>query len=264
MKGAIIGDIVGSIYEWHNIKTKEFPLFNVTCFPTDDSYMTIAVGRALMTCLDAGVVDQERVFDALVYQMRLFGSMYPHGGYGGSFRQWLRSETPEPYHSYGNGAPMRCSSAGWFAHSLREAEELGGLTAMPTHNHREGIKAAETVAGLIYLARTGEDMNTLKEYAAVRYEIPVLDVIRPTYKFDVSSQGTMPVALAAFFESTDFEDAIRNAISVGGDSDTIAAITGSIAEAYYGVPESIWKDAEQYLPVRLCGVVNSFYEALGK
>lgn len=259
MKGAIIGDIVGSIYEWHNIKTKEFPLFTITNFPTDDSYMTMAVGRALMNQKRRGDMSEDAVYNELVYQMRLFGTMYPHGGYGGSFKAWLRSEEPMPYDSYGNGAPMRCSSAGWLAASLEEAEALGRMTALPTHNHPEGVKAAETVAGLIYLARTGVSKALLKEYAAVKYPIPVLDIVRPDYRFDVSSQGTMPVALAAFFESTGFEDAVRNAISVGGDSDTIAAITGSIAEAYYGVPDEIWESARQFLPVRLDNVVNTFY-----
>ena len=255
MKGAIIGDIVGSIYEWHNIKTKDFPLFAPNCFFTDDSIMTLAVGRAFLNCTDEADFPEE-----LVYQMRLFGHMYPHGGYGGRFKQWLRAEDPHPYNSFGNGAAMRCSPAGMIASSLEEAEDLGQRTAEVTHNHPEGIKAARVTAGLVYLGRKGRSMDELRAYAGAVYEIPTCDAIRSWYEFDETCQGTMPAVFAAFFDSTGFEDAIRNAISVGGDSDTIAAITGSIAEGYYGVPDALWKQARQFLPIRLDNVVRAFYK----
>ena len=214
MKGAIIGDIVGSIYEWHNIKTKDFPLFAPNCFFTDDSIMTLAVGRAFLNCTDEADFPEE-----LVYQMRLFGHMYPHGGYGGRFKQWLRAEDPHPYNSFGNGAAMRCSPAGMIASSLEEAEDLGQRTAEVTHNHPEGIKAARVTAGLVYLGREGRSMDELRAYAEAVYEIPTCDAIRSWYEFDETCQGTMPAVFAAFFDSTGFEDAIRNVISVGGDSE---------------------------------------------
>ena len=214
MKGTIIGDIVGSIYEWHNIKTKDFPLFAPNCFFTDDSIMTLAVGRAFLNCTDGADFPEE-----LVYQMRLFGRMYPHGGYGGRFKQWLRAEDPHPYNSFGNGAAMRCSPAGMIASSLEEAEDLGQRTAEVTHNHPEGIKAARVTAGLVYLGCEGRSMDELRAYAEAVCEIPTCAAIRSWYEFDETCQGTMPAVFAAFFDSTGFEDAIRNAISVGGDSE---------------------------------------------
>ena len=193
MKGTIIGDIVGSIYEWHNIKTKDFPLFAPNCFFTDDSIMTLAVGRAFLNCTDGADFPEE-----LVYQMRLFGRMYPHGGYGGRFKQWLRAEDPHPYNSFGNGAAMRCSPAGMIASSLEEAEDLGQRTAEVTHNHPEGIKAARVTAGLVYLGREGRSMDELRAYAEAVYEIPTCDAIWSWYEFDETCQGTMPAVFAAF------------------------------------------------------------------
>lgn len=228
MKGAIIGDIVGSIYEWDNIKFKDFPLFQQSCFFTDDTVMTVAVGEALM---QASVWSSKARNTALIKSMQKWGAEYPNSGYGGSFYSWLISPTPQPYNSWGNGAPMRCSAAGWIAVSAEDAKNLGRQTAKPTHNHPEALKAAECTALLIYLARNGAAIEELRKRAELYYELPLLDEIRPSYQFSEYSQDTMPVALSAFFESTGFEDAIRNAISVGGDSDTIAAITGSIPKS---------------------------------
>ena len=259
MKGAIIGDIVGSIYEWHNIKTKEFELLPDSCFFTDDTVMTVAVGVGLMSASERNGDIEEFLTDAL----HDYGNRYPHRGYGGRFRQWLRSPDPRPYNSLGNGAPMRCSPAGWLASTPEKAFELGMYTAGPTHNHPSGMKAAGVTAMLICMARLGTGMEELRAAAAKWYDLPVLDEIRPDYSFDVTCDGTMPAALSAFFESTGFEDAVRNAISVGGDSDTLAAVTGSLAEAYYGVPEELWRRTETFLTEELRQNVHSFYAFAG-
>ena len=255
MKGAIIGDIVGSVYEWHNRRSKDFPLFQPRCSFTDDTVMTVAVAMGMLQAFETGA----DLMDVLTDSLHDYGNRYPHRGYGGRFRHWLRSSDPQPYNSWGNGAPMRCSAAGWLAKTPEKAFELGMYTAAPTHNHPEGMKAAGVAAMLIWHARHGMTKEALRELAVKAYELPVLDEIRDSYSFDVSSMGTMPVALSAFFESRDFEDAIRNAISIGGDSDTIAAITGSIAEAFYGVPEMIWAEASGYLTDELKENVEQFY-----
>ena len=266
MKGAIIGDIVGSVYEWHNIKTKDFPLFSDKSFFTDDTVCTVAVASAF-TNTDEDSLKGDYI-SALYLPIRngliCYGLAYPHRGYGGAFKHWLHESrmiyNARPYVSWGNGAPMRCSSAGWVTDDPREAMGLGVLTALPTHNHPESTKAAGLVAELICMARNGLMKDELLEEAAHYYDIPKLDDIRDTYRFDVSCMGTMPVALAAFFEGEDFEDAIRNAISVGGDSDTIACITGSLAEAYWGVPADMWEKAATYLDEALRRDVDRFYD----
>ena len=255
MKGAIIGDIVGSVYEFHNIKSKDFPLFSARSRFTDDTVMTVAVAAGLLASLN----EDSDVTEALTESMLDYGNRYQHRGYGGRFRKWLSAPNPRPYNSWGNGAPMRCSPAGWLASSPEKAFELGMFTAGPTHNHPEAMKAAGVTAMLIWHARHGMPKPELRELAEKWYSLPVLDEIRAAYTFDVSCAGTMPVALSAFFESTGFEDAIRNAVSVGGDSDTIAAITGSLAEAYYGVPEELWQKACRYLSDELIRNVTAFY-----
>ena len=254
MKGAVIGDIVGSVYEFHNIKTKAFPLFCERSRFTDDTVMTCAVASALM---EAAEVDGDLI-DLLTEHMLDFGNEYPNRGYGGRFRKWLKSVEPRPYNSFGNGAAMRCSAAGWVAATPEKAFELGMYTAAPTHNHPEGMKAAGITAMLIWHARHGADMAQLRSVAEKAYVLHALDDIRPYHDFDVTCQGTMPVALSAFLESSSFEDAIRNAVSVGGDSDTIAAITGSIAEAYYGVPDALWQEARSRLDKKLADTVEDF------
>lgn len=256
MKGAIIGDIVGSVYEFHNIKTKDFPLFSQRSRFTDDTVMTVAVAMGLITANN----EDCDLTEALTESMHDYGNRYPHRGYGGRFRHWLRAADPQPYNSWGNGAPMRCSSAGWVAGTAEKAFELGMYTAGPTHNHPEAMKAAGLTSMLIWHARHGMNKAELRSVAEKWYALPVLDEIREDYSFDVSCAGTMPVALSAFFESVSFEDAIRNAISIGGDSDTIAAITGSLAEAFYGVPEELWQQAEQYLSEELQKNVEVFFK----
>lgn len=255
MIGAIIGDIVGSIYEFNNHRSKSFPFFSKDCFFTDDTVMTLAVGKAIKEYKDGKTLDLPAT---TVKYMQSIGRNYPHCGYGGNFFYWIYSKDPKPYDSFGNGAAMRVSAAGFVAESLEQAKQLSKAVTEISHNHPEGIKGAEAVAVAIYLAKTETHKDIIEEVIQQKY-YPVdftLDSIRETYRFNETCQDTVPQALRAFFESTSFEDAIRNAISVGGDSDTLAAITGSIAEAYYGVPKSFEQAALTYLDDRLTAVYN--------
>lgn len=235
MYGAFTGDIVGSIYEFNNIKTKSFPLFSQDCDYTDDTIMTVAVAKAIITSIEE---KNKRGFKkVLVETMKDFARRYPcpKGAYGERFYYWLKSDDPKPYNSFGNGSAMRVSPCALIAISLEEAQKLAILSASISHNHPWGIKGAEAVASAIFLAKIGKEKEEIKKYIRDNF-YPLdftLEAIRPTYSFDVSCQGSVPQALVAFFEANDFEDAIRNAISIGGDSDTIAAITGSIALSYY-------------------------------
>lgn len=238
MYGAIIGDIVGSIYEFCNIKTKDFPLFSPNCEFTDDSIMSLAVAKAIiLSCQKENRTDGKGFQDILVNEMQGYGRRFPNpmGAYGNRFLYWLFAEHPQPYGSYGNGSAMRVSACGLAAVSLEEAVALGRASAAVTHDHPEGIKGAEAVAAAIYLAKIGKTKEKIKEYIQNNYYNLdfTLDEIRPIYRFDPSCQGTVPQALVAFFESNSFEDAIRNMISIGGDSDTAGAITGSVAWIYY-------------------------------
>ena len=240
MIGAIIGDIIGSVYEWNNIKTKDFPLFSPKCFFTDDTVMTLAIAEGLMNGGGA---------DDFILAMKKYGRLYPDAGYGGRFGSWLFSNDIHPYNSWGNGSAMRVSPVAWAFDTLSEVEQYAKITAAVTHNHPEGIKGAQATAACIFLARDGKSKNEIKEYVESNYGYDLsrtLDEIRPEYRFNESCQETVPQAITAFLESMDFEDAIRNAISLGGDSDTLAAITGSIAEAAYGVPEEM---KEKTLPI---------------
>ena len=276
MLGAIIGDIVGSVYEWHNIKTKDFPLFREDCFFTDDTVMTCAVAEAVM---NGG--EKDDFIDA----MKKYGRMYPDAGYGGNFGRWLFSDDREPYNSFGNGSAMRVSPCAWVwncGFTARtgmfpsNAYAMTQLSAEVTHNHPEGIRGAMATADAIFMCRYyfggyhGEDESPINDDPAeckkrikerimkdYGYDLTkTLDEIRPTYRFNETCQHTVPQAIIAFLESTDFEDAIRNAISLGGDSDTLAAITGSIAEAAYGIPEWIKQKAISYLDEPLKDVLK--------
>lgn len=258
MLGAIIGDIVGSRFEWFNIKTKDFELFTDKCSFTDDSVMTVAVADALMR--SEGNVDT--LPEYAIESMQRIGRLYPHCGYGGSFYYWIFNDDPKPYNSYGNGAAMRVSACGFLAKSLEEAKAFSNAVTAVSHNHPEGLKGAEATTVAIFLARSGKPISEIKQYIQNEY-YPIdftLDEIRDTYRFNETCQDTVPQALEAFFESTDFEDAIRNAISIGGDSDTLAAITGGIAEAYYGIPQDIKDRALAYLDDRLLEVVRKIYK----
>lgn len=256
MLGAIVGDIVGSRFEWHNIKTKDFELFHYKCRPTDDSIMTLALAKAMLESQP----DYRDLSENAVKYMQLVGRNYPDCGYGRRFSQWILEEDPKPYNSLGNGAAMRVSPVGWAARNLDEAKLLSRKVTEVTHNHPEGLEGAEATVAAIYMARTGASLEEIREFITQDY-YPMdftLDAIRPTYKFDVTCQGSVPQALMAFFESTGFEDAIRNAVSIGGDSDTIAAICGSVAEAYYGIPEKLRKQTLMFLDERLLKILTDF------
>ncbi len=255
MIGAMIGDIAGSRFEFNNHRSKEFEMFHENCDFTDDTVMTLAVAQALMDH-DGSI---ENFKEKLIKTMRELGWKYPYRGYGGRFGWWLFEGDGKPYNSYGNGSAMRVSPVAWAASSLEECEALAKASAEVTHNHPEGIKGAVATAGSIYLARTKHTMDEIKEYVSQFYTIDfTIDGIRDTYLFNETCQETVPQALQAFFESTDFEDALRTAISVGGDSDTLAAITGSVAEAYYGIPEDMKNGALAYLDEELCAITTNF------
>ena len=261
MLGAIIGDIAGSRFEWNNIKSKEFDLLTYRCEPTDDSIMTLAVAKALLESKD----DYRVLTDKTIKWMQTLGRKYPHAGYGGNFHKWLLSDSPKPYNSYGNGAAMRVSPCAYVASSMDEAKLLARIVTEVTHNHAEGIKGAEAVTVAIYMALHGSNLLEIQDYInANYYHITFkLDDIRPTYTFDVSCQGSVPQALEAFFESTDYEDTIRNAISIGGDSDTIAAIAGSVAEAYYGIPAALRKHGLTFLDGDQIKILTDFEDKFG-
>ena len=241
MLGAIIGDIAGSRFEWHNNKSKTFDLFTYRCKVTDDSIMSLAVAKAIVDCKG----NYTRLGEIAVKCMQEVGRQYPDCGYGGHFHKWIFAKNPYPYNSWGNGAAMRVSACGFAGESLQEVIMLSRAVTEVSHSHPEGIKGAEATAVATYLARTGSSIIEIRDHIDKHY-YPMnftLDGIRDDYRFDVSCQGSVPQAIMAFLESTSFEDAIRNAISVGGDSDTIAAICGGIAEAYYGIPTEIRKHA---------------------
>ena len=262
MIGAIVGDIAGSRFEWHNRKSKKFTFLKGAkeslhpCKFTDDTVMTLAVAAAIMDWRENG----GDLGDAAIRRMQEFGRRYPRAGYGGAFRHWLRDDDPQPYNSWGNGSAMRVSACGWAGRTLDEVKAMSRAVTEVTHNHPEGIKGAEATAVATFLARTGKSMEEIRQYVLENYyKIDfTLDEIRPTYEFDVSCQGSVPQALEAFFESTSFEDAIRNAISIGGDSDTLGAICGAVAGAYYGVPDDIREKAAEFLDLFLVEALNKF------
>ena len=258
MLAAIIGDTVGSVYEWHNIKSTEFPLFAPNSTFTDDTVMTIAVAHELM---NAAFANRDLSQSELVKLMKSYGRMYPEAGYGGRFYRWLNSPYPKPYNSFGNGSAMRVSPVAWVSDDLNEVENLAKQTAEVTHNHPEGIRGAQAIAGCILLARQGASNAAIRAYAEEVHGYDLgftLDEIRPTYTFDVTCQGSVPQAIVAFLESTDFENAVRLAISIGGDSDTIAAMTASIAQGRYGIPDEIARETARRLPQHLLSVVTRF------
>lgn len=256
MIGAVIGDIVGSRLEKRNPKTKDFELFTGLSTYTDDSVMSLAVCEALLKSEN----DRNRLGEYAVESMRRLGNQYWLCGFGHMFKQWLKSPDPQPYGSYGNGSAMRVSGCAYAADSLEEVIELSKAVTEVTHNHPEGIKGAEAVAVSVYLARTGTCKEEIREHVLKNYyNIDfTLDEIRPSYKVDLTCPGSVPQALEAFFEAEDFEDTIRNAVSIGGDSDTIAAMAGSVAEAYYGVPADLREKTMEFLDEELIDILQTF------
>jgi ADP-ribosylglycohydrolase len=250
MIGAIAGDIIGSIYEQNGIKTKDFPLFDDRCDFTDDTVLTVAIADAILSD------------GSYLASVRRIAARYPNAGYGGSFYQWLRSHDSQPYNSWGNGSAMRVSPVGFAFSTEDQVLAHARQTAEITHNHPEGIKGAQATALAVFLARTGHDKAAIRERIASQFGYNLnrtLDRIRPSYSFDISCQGTVPEALIAFLESDSYEDAIRNAISLGGDSDTLACITGGVAEAFYGgVPTEIVARVKQVLTPDLWKVAETF------
>lgn len=258
MLGAIIGDIVGSVYEFDNILTKDFPLFSENSTFTDDSVMTIALANNLLLTEDK--LDPKML--TKFYQ--LYGRSYPNRGYGGNFLLWLYDKDPEPYNSFGNGSAMRVSPVAYVGKTLDEVNELAKQSAVVSHNHPEGIKGAQAIASSIFLAKEGKSKEEIKNYIIENfypYDFGgnfTIDKIKPEYGFYESCQESVPQAIEAFLEGKDFEDVIRIAISLGGDSDTIAAMAGSIAEAYYGIPKEIEKQALSTLDLPLRVIVEEF------
>ncbi len=267
MYGAMLGDMIGSVFEWDNLKSKEFELFDAGCRFTDDTVMTVAVADALMEAKERGCLEDEaQTKDLFIDAMHRWGRTYPDAGYGGRFYSWLMLERRAPYNSFGNGSGMRVSPVGWISEEMDEVRRLARWSAEVTHNHPEGVKGAEAIASAIFLARTDHKKEEIREYITSEFGYDLdrtCDEIRPDYEFDVSCQGSVPEAIIAFLEGQDFEDVIRNAISLGGDSDTIGAMAGSIAEAYYGVPENLKRECEARLPEDMRGVLLRWDVALG-
>ena len=264
MYGAILGDIIGSPFEFdRGDKTKDFKLFSRRSHFTDDSVMTLAVCEALLKV--GQDVTVKEIEDAVISSMQSWGRRYPHAGYGGYFRRWLTARHPEPYNSYGNGSAMRVSAAGWLYDSLEKTRVVAKATANVTHNHPEGIKGAEATASAIFMARNGSSKEEIKKYIENEFHYDLnrtLNEIRPGYHMDETCQKTVPEAIIAFLEAKDFEDAIRNAVSLGGDTDTLGAITGSIAEAYYGIPEWLITECRKRINKDMRIVLDDFNDVL--
>lgn len=256
MIGALLGDMVGSRFEWHNYKAKDFEFCHADSRATDDSVLTIATAQALLDNTPFGEA------------YRCWYRRYPQAGYGGGFAAWAQGDSTKGYNSFGNGSAMRVAPVGWYGQALDEVMELARQSALPTHNHMEGVRGAQAVATAIFLARRGESKQQIKSWIeeTFSYDLAMTpDDIRPDYAFDVTCQGSVPQALVCFLHSTDVEDAIRTAVSIGGDSDTIACISGGIAEAFYGgVPEDLAEWCLKQLDASQRQVVKRFcHEVMG-
>ena len=264
MYGAILGDIIGSRFELDRGKrTKKFKLFTEQNYFTDDTVMTIAVGEALLN-LDPAANLKETI-EAITASMKKWGNKYPYAGYGERFKRWLMEDDPKPYNSYGNGSAMRVSAAGWLYSSLEMTRAMARITAEVTHTHYEGIKGADCTATVIYLSRTGSSKKEIQEFVNNEFKYDVsetLEEMREDYEHDESCQDTLPKALRSFYDGNSYEDVIRNAISLGGDTDTIAAIAGSMAEAYYGIPEHLIAEGKLYLSKDIQDVLDGFNKVL--
>ena len=250
MIGAIAGDIIGSIFEADPIKTKEFPLFSHNSTYTDDSVLTIAVAEIQLQGKEYAPV------------FRKYFIAHPNRGYGYGFQKWASTENAEPYNSYGNGSAMRVSPIAWSRNTLTSVLSEAKKSAEVSHNHKEGIKGAQAIAAAIFLARNKHSKDEIRDYISNEFGYALnrtLESIRPSYSFDVSCQGSVPEAIIAFLESSSYEDAVRNAVSLGGDSDTMACMAGAIAEAYFGeIPKQIIAEVNERLPTSLDKIVKSF------
>lgn len=260
MFGAIFGDIVGSRFEFHNCRSKTFELFHPDCSFTDDTLMTLAVADALTK---AGRADAKTLASTTVRSMKAIAAEYPDAGWGISFARWLNEENPQPYASWGNGAAMRISPVGWYARREEEVRRLSHIVTAVSHDHPEGLKGAECVAMCVYLARGGATKAQLlaraREYYPEIGSYPCAQLSK-NYRFDESCQGTVPQALTCFFEAENFEDAVRNAVSVGGDTDTVCAIAGSVAEAFFGMTSVQRLCVILCLPENLVQIIRKFSE----
>ncbi len=252
MLGAIAGDVIGSVYEGRPLKTKDFPLYAPNSHFTDDTAMTVATAYAILHDGDYGGA------------YKLFGRRYPNAGYGGTFYRWIHSDSTQPYNSWGNGSAMRVSPIGFAFDTEDEVLAEARKSAEVTHNHPEGIKGAQATALTIFLARTGHEKTAIREIIAQRFDYDLnrrIDDIRPAYAFDVSCQGSVPESILAFLDANDVEDAIRNAVSLGGDSDTMACIAGAAAEAFYGpLPSSLIEPLTYRLPEEFWDIIDQFTE----
>lgn len=264
MYGAILGDIIGSPYEFdRGNKTKDFPLFSRNSTYTDDTVMTIAVADAFLAI--SAEMEDDTIKHRVIQKMQKYGRLYPYAGYGGMFRRWLKSPDPKPYGSYGNGSAMRVSSVAWLVEDLDTVRRMARLSAEVTHNHPEGIKGAEAAASAIFLARTGSAKEEIRTYIEENFHYDLsrsCDEIRPNYHHVESCQETVPEAITAFLEGESFEDVIRTAVSLGGDCDTLTCIAGSMAEGFYGVPEELKAECRKKLPENLLDVLQRFDEFL--
>ena len=258
MLGALVGDIVGSVYEFANTKSTDFELFTPWSSYTDDSVMTLAVAKWL-------VEDEAHTIHYLIYCMQELGNRYPNAGYGGNFGWWLRQDDPKPYNSWGNGAGMRVSPVGLYAKTLDEALALAAITASVSHNHPEGVKGAQAVASCVFLAKEGKAKTEIKAYVQNTFGYNLnrkIAEIRPRYGFDVSCQGSVPESIIAFLEGNSFEEVLRLAISLGGDSDTIGAMAGAIAACVYPIPDDIEKRCDAILTEDLRKIKDRFCELI--
>ena len=254
MLGAIAGDIIGSVYEFANTKSTRFDLFTPWTKFTDDSVMTLAVAKWL-------VEDSVHTIHYLIYCMQELGNLYPKAGYGGNFMSWLREDNPQPYNSWGNGSAMRVSPVGLYAQTIDEALALAALTASVSHNHPEGVKGAQAIAACVFLCKEGKSKQEIKEFVENAFDYDLnrtIAEIRSRYDFDVSCQGSVPEAIIAFMEGNSFEEVIRLAISLGGDSDTIACMAGSIAACCYEIPKEIAEKCDSLLAKDLKTIKDDF------
>lgn len=259
MYGAILGDIVGSRFEFHPIKTKEFTFLTDICGFTDDTVMTIAIVKTL---LDFKHDNTKSLSSYAIINMQKYGRAYDDAGFGSWFYEWLFIDNPKPNNSFGNGAAMRIAPVGYVANSIEQLEKMVKDVTIVSHNNVEAIRGASAIACCVYLAKNKKSKQQIKQTIEQRYKYDLdfkLDDIRPTYDFDVSCQGSVPQAIVAFLESDSLIDAIRNAVSLGGDSDTIACMAGAIAEAYYGISNELIKKIDSYLPQDFSNLLKEMY-----